>query len=578
VARPAKTLQERVRDRGFLTRRHGGLLAGPLVGPERLREIQQRWQNEEHEIVRKALEREYEKLVADAGAVEASQNGSAMVRVDREGFSLPPARFFPAMLAHVKGPAAGQSFKLEPWQRRFVEEFSRVNGRGERIYKRGMLGVARGNGKTPLAAGLALRELVSVSDEPDVILAAAARDQARVCFEYARGFVESGPLADVLQVGRHEIRNPLNGGVLRTVSADGFVAHGLNPSACVIDELHAWSSGKQVELFDALDTAVHKRPGAFWLVITTAGHDKTSLLGRLYASMLDALELDEKPGFVVGRDEFNGVLMHWYGAADDCDADDRTLWRAVNPARFVTIEALRKQRNSPSMSRATFARLHLNAWVAPDVERWIPTDTWERLAGRVEIPEGATVFVGADGSRAYDTTAVAWAAKARDGRIDVDARVFSVREDVPHHVLHAGGTIDFADVEGFLLELASRYDVEEVRFDPRFLERSMEVLAERLRSSAVAPVEPYSNVHRQALAVLERAVLDGTLRHGGDPAVSQQVLAAACDRFDNGDVRRLRKLDRTRPIDAAVALALAVQGATIEQPGSVYDTRGLIAI
>jgi phage terminase large subunit-like protein len=92
-----------------------------------------------------------------------------------------------------------------------------------------MLGVARGNGKSPLAAGLALRELVFADDEPDVILAAAARDQARVVFEYARGFVESGPLLDVLQVGRHEIRNRLNGGVLRTVSADGFVAHASTP-------------------------------------------------------------------------------------------------------------------------------------------------------------------------------------------------------------------------------------------------------------------------------------------------------------------------------------------------------------
>jgi phage terminase large subunit-like protein len=482
------------------------------------------------------------------------------------------------MFSHVKGPAAGEAFSLEPWQRRFVEEFSWVNGGGERIYERGMLGVARGNGKTPLAAGLALRELVSASDEPDVILAAAARDQARVCYEYARGFVHSGPLADVLQVGRHEIRNPRNGGVLRTVSADGFVAHGLNPSAIVIDELHAWTSGKQVELFDALDTAVHKRPGAFWLVITTAGHDKTSLLGRLYESMLAALELDEKPGFVVGRDEFNGVLLHWFGAAEDADVDDRKLWRTVNPASFVTTEALRKQRNSPSMSRSTFARLHLNAWVAADVERWIATDTWERLAGTVEIRDGATVFVGADGSRAYDTTAIAWAAKAPDGRIDVDARVFSVRDDVPHHVFHGGGTIDFGDVEGFLLELASRYDVREVRFDPRFLERSMEVLAERLPRSAVAPVEPYSGVHRQALAALERAVLEGTLRHPGDAAISQQVLAAAADRYENGDVRRLRKLERSRPIDAAVALSLAVQGATIEQPGSVYDTRGIIVV
>jgi Phage Terminase len=323
VARPAKTLQERIRDRSFLARRHCGLLTGPLVGPEPLREIQGRWQEETNETVRHALEREYERLVAGNGGAEAAESRVA-VGARSQGFSVPLARFFPAMFSHVKGPAAGQPFELEPWQQRFVEEFSRVSGEGERIYKRGMLGVARGNGKSPLASGLALQELVARPDEPDVILAAAARDQARVVFEYARGFVESGPLLDILQVGRHEIRNPRNGGVLRTVSADGFVAHGLNPSAVIIDELHAWNTNKQHELFDALDTAVHKRPGAFWLVITTAGHDKTSLLGRLYANMLESLELDEAPGFVVGRDEFNGVLMHWYGAGDDADADDRS--------------------------------------------------------------------------------------------------------------------------------------------------------------------------------------------------------------------------------------------------------------
>jgi Phage Terminase len=371
MARPAKSLQERVRDRSFLARRHGALLAGPLVGPEALREIQRRWQSEPDEVVRRALQVEYEKRLTSGSVLEAAESRSKSLNGGGEGFHLPVVRFFPAFLSHVKGPAAGQAFTLESWQRRFVEEFSRLNGGSERIYKRGMLGVARGNGKSPLASGLALRELVARSDEPDVILAAAARDQARVVFEYARGFVESGPLADVLQVGRHEIRNPLNGGVLRTVSADGFVAHGLNPSAVIIDELHAWSSGKQHELFDALDTAVHKRPGAFWLVITTAGHEKLSLLGRLYGNMLASLELDEKPGFVVGRDEFNGVLMHWYGAAEDADVDDRKLWRAVNPASFVTIDALRKQRNSPSMSRATFARLHLKTSAVPPEARWL---------------------------------------------------------------------------------------------------------------------------------------------------------------------------------------------------------------
>jgi hypothetical protein len=76
VARPAKTLQERVRDRSFLARRHRGLLAGPLVGSERLREIQQRWQNEENGIVRTALERQYEKLVAGNGAAEALRHAA----------------------------------------------------------------------------------------------------------------------------------------------------------------------------------------------------------------------------------------------------------------------------------------------------------------------------------------------------------------------------------------------------------------------------------------------------------------------------------------------------------------------
>jgi len=106
----------------------------------------------------------------------------------------------------------------------------------------------------------------------------------------------------------------------------------------------------------------------------------------------------------------------------------------------------------------------------------------------------------------------------------------------------------------------------------------MDVLAGRLPAQ-VAPVEPYSGAHRLALAAFERAVLDGTIRHTGDEAVTGQVAATAVDRFDNGDPRRLRKLDRTRPIDASVALALAVQGAVAGEGGqSVYETRGVLVV
>ena len=95
MARPAKSLQERVRDRSFLARRHGALLAGPLVGPERLREIQRRWQTETNETVRRALEREYEKLVAGNGSVEAAESRAKPLSSRRRGVRLAGGALLP---------------------------------------------------------------------------------------------------------------------------------------------------------------------------------------------------------------------------------------------------------------------------------------------------------------------------------------------------------------------------------------------------------------------------------------------------------------------------------------------------
>ncbi len=107
----------------------------------------------------------------------------------------------------------------------------------------------------------------------------------------------------------------------------------------------------------------------------------------------------------------------------------------------------------------------------------------------------------------------------------------------------------------------------------------MEVVAGRFPSSAVFPVEPYSRLHREALATFERAVADGLVRHNGDPVVAGQLEWAAVDRFENGDPRRLRKLENARPIDVAVALALAtwrcVHG---DERRSVYADRGLLLV
>ena len=57
------------------------------------------------------------------------------------------ADFFAANFVHTKGPAAGRAFELEDWQRAFVDEFYKRDEEGRRIYRLGVLGVPRGNGK-----------------------------------------------------------------------------------------------------------------------------------------------------------------------------------------------------------------------------------------------------------------------------------------------------------------------------------------------------------------------------------------------------------------------------------------------
>lgn len=218
------------------------------------------------------------------------------------------------------------------------------------------------------------------------------------------------------------------------------------------------------------------------------------------------------------------------------------------------------------MTPAHWKRFTCNMAAATEAEAFIDPQLWDSLADSSSlIEDGDEAFIGADGSRTWDTTVLAWAKPGE--RIDVAARVFSVRKDAPHHILHPGGRIDFDDVEGQLLDLFDRFEIAGTAFDPRYLERTMEIADARLPEAWIVAVEPFSKAARDAYQALFTAVIDGRLRHTGDPVLAAHIANCAVDRDDrNGEIRRLRKIDPARPIDAAVALAFAVWQAATREP------------
>lgn len=506
------------------------------------------------------------------------------------------ARFFETYLSHRKGERAGQPFHLDvsdwagPWQRQFMDEFYEIGPNGRRVYRLGFLGVPRGNGKTPVSAGLGLFELLTRKDAPNVFNVAASRDQARILIDSAREMVEDSlKLMSWCEPSRSIIRSNQNHGVMRVLSSSGSLLHGLNPTAILFDELHAVMMQDQEEAYIAMMTSLHKR-GAYMLNTTTAGYNKETLLGKAYD---ESLRLDDGEDLLGGclrirRDRKNGVLFYWYGIpeARASEWEDEELWRLVNPASWVHIEDLRQQLHSPGFHELDFKRLHLNMWTSAR-DSWLPAGLWSSLRSDMDIPDGGDVYVGIDVGQYHDTTAVSWAHRTEDPtsptgwKVIVRSRVWGVIGDQPHDVFVQGGRMRMDLIGEFLEEeLGKRYAIREVVYDPMLFASEADRLADRgmpmfeLPQGGGAMIEAYQRFYA--------AAKEGTITHGGpnypngDPVLTAHIEAAAADMTERG--WRVRKMKSTNVIDAAVSTTMAFWRADRQEAPSVYEKRGLFML
>jgi phage terminase large subunit-like protein len=447
MGRPAKTLAAHVLEGTFRSRRHHRLLAGAELPWSGLAVIQARFRAATSEAERRAISVQFQQAVtlvheqtsaAEAGAADCSfDDGLALL--GGSGTTKQLLAFFPRYLRHAKGPLYGTPFVLEAWQKQFLREFNRRDKKGRRLYQRGLLGVPRGMGKTPLAAGLALYELVTRTDAPEVYFAAGSKEQAGIGMGFARAFVEQGELAQAIAVGR-ELHCRQRPGVLKVISSEGTLQHGRAPSAAFIDELWGFSSERQEETYTALSTATHKRPDAFLLSITTAGFDRQSLLAKIYQQALqwDDVTVSKDGCLTVAKDPASGYLLWWYGAPDDAEPDDPKILRATNPGSWVTVPSLLRQLHDPGLDESTFRRLHLNQWTTTE-KAWLPGHTWRDLASELQIPDRAPVYVGVDIGISHDCSAVSWAHPHPDGKIVLRTHVWSADERAHAHTHVAGG-------------------------------------------------------------------------------------------------------------------------------------------
>jgi phage terminase large subunit-like protein len=453
----------------------------------------------------------------------------------------------------------GEPFKLLQFQKDVLADIYKEGPDGERLRRLYLLGLPRKNGKSQLGAAIALYHLVADPHDPSpqVISAAADRAQARLVFDEARRMVEMSPaLSEICTVLRTEIRCNINRGTYRAVSADAGLQQGLNPSAVILDEYHVH---KTTDLFDALSLGAAARKSPLMLVISTAGFDLGSPLGRLYMAglRLDGRMINGVP--VKGEESHDDFGMSWFGPtveemkAQDWNHKDPELWRAYNPAWGIFPNAEADFDSTlRSSHESAFIRFKLNGW-ASSASAFLPAGVWDGLECDDTLVDGDEVILGFDGAWKGDSTALV-AVRLSDMLVQVLGHWEAPTND-PDWRTPAD------EVEAAMLAAMARFTVRELVADPWRFEQSLL----RMQVDHGAPLVEFPTNSRArmvpATGSFYACVMDGGLKHDGDPALSRHLANGQLKETPQGGVLTKEFKSSSRHIDLAVALVIAVDRA-----------------
>jgi phage terminase large subunit-like protein len=275
------------------------------------------------------------------------------------------AMIFAGLMINIKGPEAGRPLRLMPWQRLvFANLFGFVElGTTTRRFRQAVIFVPRGNGKTSIAAPLALYlSLLDGEGGAEGYAAAVTRDQARILFDTAREMVRRSPEirrrygVEALANAIWQERTSSN---FRPISSDAKALDGLNVQIAVGDEI---ASHKTSEVYDVLLTAMGKRRHPMLLAISTATGNNAGIGKQLWDYAMRVLE---------GTQVDDRLFALIYSIDPEDDPWEEASWIKANPSwgQAVQPDAIRaimhQARNNPAQEAAAKSR-HLNVWVSAD--------------------------------------------------------------------------------------------------------------------------------------------------------------------------------------------------------------------
>ncbi len=504
---------------------------------------------------------------------------------------------FVQALHHVKGQWAGTTINLEPWQKdQFLRPlFGTVNPDGTRQYRTAFVAIPRKNGKSIIAATLALYALFADGEYgAEVYSAAADREQASLVFNMAAQMVRMSPelskRCKIIDSQKRIVYYEKNS-FYHAISAEAYSKHGASPTFVVYDEIHC---APNRDLWDVLVTGMGARTQPLMLAITTAGYDKQSICWEVwdYARKV-------RDG-IINDPSFFPLLFE---AGENEPWDDVETWKKANPNYGVSVQPqfleqeCKRAQEIPAYQN-TFRRLYLNQWTTQET-RWLDMGKWNSCGDEFDPADLTDLkcWAGVDLSTTTDISSCALIFEPDvNGRVNVlsfnwvpgDNIATRVRRDkVPYDAWARDGYITATDgnvIDHDYIRNTIAQDLKHmfpglcvVGYDPWNATK----WAIDMENDGVPMVQIRQGYKTMSPACkeLERLVLGCILRHNNNPVLNWAMdnVMITTDPAGNIKPAKNKSTEKIDPIVSLVIAIAAMQEAQDERE-SVYESRGLITL
>lgn len=495
------------------------------------------------------------------------------------------AMTFISFLKHTKGEHAKTNFRLQPFQAFILHQlFGWRMADGTRRYRKAYIRMARKNGKSELAAAIALYMLIADGEPgPEIYAAATIRDQAKKVFDPAAAMMrmlkkdddEVNRITKVFDSKNNCLIKVDDGqipGIMVPISMDADTSEGSSPSCGIVDEYHLH---KSTNVVDMLETGMGGRKSPLLLIITTSGFDTSLPCYHYEATVLKVLS---------GEVEIDRTFVMIFDLDEDDDWRDSANWEKANPglrAGFPSLAYLQDEAQKAQVEGFTkekaFRVKNCNQWLSQAVG-WIPEENWKtaQCNWSMEEMKGRKLYLGLDLAAVSDTASlcllfppensdekfrVAWKTYCNEDQVANPKRnegkvVYEKWAKEGYLTVSDGNTMDFDLIKEDIIDLAKNYDIEVLGYDRAF----GYYIIQDLTNEGVncQPISQRAMSLTVPIYQVETLIKKGMLEVMQNPLVTWQMGNVVIV-YEDGDHCRISKKKSPDKIDCIAALLDAMR-------------------